>query len=201
MISRTNFYLTPYFKYRLLNDQEVRLLLKRINMTQLSPSLVFKKNSNVLDLKIRNSSSILFNYKKIEKKLLGLVYKNLKSLDDTLTKNQLSEIEILQFAHYKRGNFFDWHRDTYFRSSKKKNRILTMVVLLSDHTEYKGGHLELIDYTNRKLKFANLQKGDVVVFPSDYYHRITPIRSGRRMSVTAWLIGESMSGMHSLQDS
>lgn len=201
MISQMHFFLTPYFRTKFLCEDEIKLLFKKIDSKNLSPSLVFKNKKIERDEKLRKSSSLLFNYRKLEKKLHQTAYQNMKSLDESIPKKHFGAVEILQFASYQKGDFFDWHTDSYTQSKKDKNRTLTMVIALSHPDEYQGGHLELIDYRNNKIKIDNLEKGELIIFPSDYLHRVSPVRSGKRLTITAWLMSGVMTRMHSLKDS
>jgi predicted 2-oxoglutarate/Fe(II)-dependent dioxygenase YbiX len=68
----------------------------------------------------------------------------------------------------------------------------------TDHTPYTYGSISFNlneDYKGGELKFFNgkhsikLNKGDVVIFPSDYFwvHEISPIQSGVRYSMNSFL--------------
>ena len=53
--------------------------------------------------------------------------------------------------------------------------------------DYEGGELEL--KLNDVTKSYKMDLGDVIVFPSDSCHRITPITSGERISLVGWMGG------------
>ena len=38
----------------------------------------------------------------------------------------------------------------------------------------------------------DLNKGDVVVFPSYFLHRVSPVTKGTRYSVVAWAVGNKI---------
>ena len=112
--------------------------------------------------------------------------------------------ESCQFTKYKKGQYYDWHCDSwpepYQRepkdSSHGKIRKLSVTVTLSDPKDYKGGELEF-DFRNtdpdkkpniRKCKEI-LPKGSLVVFPGFVWHRVCPVKSGERNSLVIWNLG------------
>ena len=112
--------------------------------------------------------------------------------------------ESCQFTKYKKGQYYDWHCDSWDRpyhkpeelNSHGKQRKLSVTLSLSNDKEYKGGELEF-DYRNHDPdKKANTHvlkeirsKGSLVVFPSDVWHRVKPVKSGIRHSLVIWNLG------------
>jgi len=68
-------------------------------------------------------------------------------------------------------------------------RKLSMVVQLSDPAGYIGGNLQLM--VSGAAKSMPRDRGSVVIFPSWQVHRVTPLESGVRYSLVAWIWGES----------
>ena len=63
-----------------------------------------------------------------------------------------------------------------------------MSVLLND--DFDGGEFEYqIDTKSLTVK---LKKGDVLVFPSYFLHRVKPVTMGTRYSLVAWASGEQL---------
>ena len=112
--------------------------------------------------------------------------------------------ESCQFTKYKKGQYYDWHCDSWDRPYHKpeepdshgKQRKLSVTLSLSDDKDYKGGELEF-DFRNKDPdKKANTHvlkeirsKGSLVVFPSDVWHRVKPVKSGIRHSLVIWNLG------------
>ena len=112
--------------------------------------------------------------------------------------------EQCQFTKYKKGQYYDWHCDSWDRpyhkpedpNSHGKQRKLSVTVTLSDPKDYKGGELEF-DFRNldpdKKRNTHKcteiLPKGSLVVFPSFVWHRICPVKSGERNSLVIWNLG------------
>ena len=112
--------------------------------------------------------------------------------------------ESCQFTKYEKGQFYDWHCDSWDKPyvtqnqqdpSNGKIRKLSVTVSLSDK-DYKGGELEF-DFRNMdpdkkpniKKCTEILPKGSLVVFPSFVWHRVCPVKKGSRYSLVIWNLG------------
>jgi len=100
------------------------------------------------------------------------------------------QIHQMQFTEYHSavGGKYDWHHDVFFDSIAPYQRKISIVVQLTDPSEYEGGDFEFFNIptpTTEQLK----PRGSVLVFPSFFYHRVTPITSGDRMSLVSWIDG------------
>ena len=117
---------------------------------------------------------------------------------------QWSFSESCQFTKYTKGQYYDWHCDSWDRPYQKeqddpingKIRKLSVTVTLSDPKEYKGGELEFDfrqndpDKPRKPVKCKEiLPKGSLVVFPSFVWHRVCPVKSGERKSLVIWNLG------------
>jgi PKHD-type hydroxylase len=110
--------------------------------------------------------------------------------------------ESCQFTKYKKGQYYDWHCDSWTEPYtgegplKDRTRKLSVTVSLSDPKNYKGGELEF-DFRNKdpdkkpniKKCIEILPKGSLVVFPSFVWHRVCPVKSGERNSLVIWNLG------------
>ena len=91
----------------------------------------------------------------------------------------LKEFEPLQYTAYETNDHYDWHID--IGPGAISHRKVSVVVQLSDSSEYTGGILEVSTGSN-SLKVSN-KKGAVILFPSFLQHRVTPVASGLRKSL------------------
>ena len=113
--------------------------------------------------------------------------------------------EACQFTKYEKGQFYDWHCDSWDKPYLRDNpnspdhgkiRKLSVTVSLSDPKEYKGGELEF-DFRNKdpdkkpQIRKCTeiLPKGSLVVFPSFVWHRVCPVKKGERKSLVIWNLG------------
>ena len=92
--------------------------------------------------------------------------------------------EALQIAHYNVGQHYDWHTDSILLSREEILRKLSVICMLSDKSEYEGGVLEI-----ENVGEIQLNKGDVLVFPSFLKHRVTPVTKGIRKTAVVWVNG------------
>ena len=112
--------------------------------------------------------------------------------------------ESCQFTKYKKGQYYDWHCDSWDRpyhkpeepNSHGKQRKLSVTLSLSDDKDYNGGELEFDMRNTDPDKKANTHvlkeirsKGSLVVFPSDVWHRVKPVKRGVRHSLVIWNLG------------
>jgi PKHD-type hydroxylase len=94
--------------------------------------------------------------------------------------------EDMQFTIYDETDaHYTWHID--MGDNSKAPRKLSMVLQLSDPSEYEGGELQVLDTSEPQT--INKQKGLITVFPSYTLHRVTPITKGVRYSLVVWTCG------------
>lgn len=93
--------------------------------------------------------------------------------------------EPLQFAHYGSDDngMYGWHQDFNGPISRK----LSLVVQLTDPAEYEGGNLQIADGHDHIT--VTKERGLMVVFPSWQLHQVTPVTSGSRQTLVAWISG------------
>lgn len=93
--------------------------------------------------------------------------------------------EALQLTRYEGGDkgHYDWHQDFGAAVSRK----LSIVVQLTDPDAYEGGNLQIM--TGHQPINVERKRGLVAVFPSYQLHRVTPVTSGDRHTLVAWMSG------------
>lgn len=117
--------------------------------------------------------------------------------------------ESLQYTKYDEGDFYGWHNDaglaTQYKPVSKGNlgtdiardfinenaelvRKMSIVLQLSDATDYEGGNLQLID-ENGKTYFAPRKRGTIILFDSRTQHRVLKVTKGTRKSIVGWVVG------------
>ena len=95
--------------------------------------------------------------------------------------------EPFQVATYRgdTGGFYGWHVD--IGAGRLANRKLSLVVPLTDPSEYEGGELQLF-YDHEPTTIA-MPLGRIVAFPSYVLHRVTPVTKGVRRTLAIWVSG------------
>lgn len=93
--------------------------------------------------------------------------------------------EALQLTNYDQAEkgMYGWHQDYGGKISRK----LSLVVQLTDPSRYEGGNLQIL--TTGEPSTVRKQRGLVCVFPSYTLHQVTPVTSGTRQSLVAWVSG------------
>ena len=112
----------------------------------------------------------------------------------------IKSAESSQVTRYKKGGFYNFHRDgTGCHLAKYNNpsnafvhdhvRKLSMTVLLNE--SFEGGAFEFASYGKEESTITPLEmkQGDIVVFPSCMEHRVAPITKGIRYSLVTWFLG------------
>jgi len=94
--------------------------------------------------------------------------------------------DSLQYTTYdaKNEGHYDWHADC---GPNMSNRKLSVVLQLTDPSEYTGGDLQL--NLGDRISSVNKGKGIIAFFPSFILHRVSPLTSGHRRSLVTWLCG------------
>jgi PKHD-type hydroxylase len=96
-------------------------------------------------------------------------------------------VEDLQYTVYDDDeSHYTWHLDRGSGTSDTPRK-LSMVLQLSDPSEYEGGDLEIFD--GPKPNTIERKKGMVIAFPSFMLHRVTPVTKGTRRTLVVWLTG------------
>ena len=94
--------------------------------------------------------------------------------------NQLDE--IIQYACYDVGSEYNWHID--YTNCPTPARKFTVVVQLSNPSEYEGGEFELFPDVQ-----VPKERGLVHIFPPYLYHRVKTVQKGSRKVLITWVWG------------
>jgi len=80
---------------------------------------------------------------------------------------------------------YDWHYD----GSKNPHSDIKLTVLINASLEdYEGGKFYL--FNNKPFHIEQLDKpGNIVMFKSHCYHKVEPVKKGKRHSISLWYYG------------
>jgi len=104
----------------------------------------------------------------------------------------ISKLDFMQYAEYTADKKSEYkkHQDVFWiNNAPYYHRKLTAVLQLSDETAYEGGNLEFYDLNENPDNTIVRKQGSLIIFPSFYYHCVTPVTKGKRESITAWVDG------------
>ena len=95
--------------------------------------------------------------------------------------------EPFQIATYtaKARGHYGWHVD--IGAGKLSNRKISIVVPLTDPSEYDGGQFEV--FHDAEPTPIPMPLGRIVAFPSYLLHRVTPVTRGVRRTMAIWVSG------------
>jgi PKHD-type hydroxylase len=102
----------------------------------------------------------------------------------------MNEIQFTEYHGDSKGHY-DWHHDVYWENPMPYDRKLSIVVQLSDPTDYEGGQFEFFGIPSPGDEWK--QRGSVLIFPSFFYHRVLPVTRGHRISLVSWIEGTKWS--------
>ena len=119
-------------------------------------------------------------------------------------KYDLDWFEAVQIARYKKNQHYSWHTDgdsdhfgafeNNFKEVNGKVRKISLVACLSDG--YIGGDFELAiqeQKCDNEILYPEMRMGDVIVFPSYVWHRVTEVKEGERIAMVGWIHGPTFS--------
>jgi PKHD-type hydroxylase len=95
--------------------------------------------------------------------------------------------EPLLYAEYEAGDYFDWHSD--HSPGPVATRKISCSIMLSEDHEFEGGKLQFCPGSTL-LNFGF--RGTGAFFPSYVAHRVTPVKSGVRRVLIAWMHGRPL---------
>jgi predicted 2-oxoglutarate/Fe(II)-dependent dioxygenase YbiX len=93
------------------------------------------------------------------------------------------QFQYLAYDEEERSHF-DWHVDQNPFAVPRK---LSLTLQLTDSSEYEGCDLQF--YAGENVETAPRVRGTLIAFPSYVLHRVTPIVSGTRKAIVAWVSG------------
>lgn len=96
----------------------------------------------------------------------------------------ITHLLSMEVLRYREAQHYVTHTDIGPGFATRK---ISLSVQLSDPADYKGGDLEL--RWADKPERMHREQGSVIVFPSWTLHRVTPVKSGERRAMTAWVQG------------
>jgi PKHD-type hydroxylase len=104
-------------------------------------------------------------------------------------KFDLTKLENFQFTKYRseESGFYDKHIDPMMGEYAPENRKLSIVVQLSDPSEYEGGELYL--HNGKEPTIVQRKRGGIIFFPSYTLHEVTPVTKGTRYTLVGWTHG------------
>lgn len=131
-----------------------------------------------------NNQSYQNLYRRPSSSLIYIAKENQLIRDILLSKLNFFNIKSISYAinvlYYPTGTVFNRHSDGLYRYK-------TLVVQLSESTDYEGGELIVENST------ASKDIGNVIIFDSSKLHEVKKVTSGERYSMSIWISPEDIS--------
>ena len=98
------------------------------------------------------------------------------------TQSNLDFIEPYEIKIYNVRDKFNYHHDSFGNVNHKIDRKINLIIQLSEEHVYAGGDLFVGDY------WCTRKFGSAIFFPAHYFHRVTEVTHGTRISLIghAW---------------
>lgn len=126
---------------------------------------------------------------KFKDEVFGWMYERLWHWVDVANK-ELWDFDLIgmrndcQYTEYNIDGHYDWHMDIMGKSINHRKVSLTAQL----NKNFEGGELEF--KFGRGSEKIELEKGDGVIFPSFYLHKVNPVTYGKRKSLVQWISGK-----------
>lgn len=176
---------TYYYYEKIIPEQEIKELNKFI-VKNFDNSLNDKYNKNIK--KVSDVNVIKWNQLKNK---IAFIEEYINKCNEENFNFETHNFNILDGMNYnvyhsKNKGCYDYHVDG---SNYEKGYTLKLTALLNLSTEsYKGGDFYIWDGGDIHIKQLN-KPGSLLIFPSFFPHKVTPVIKGKRITLALWKRG------------
>ena len=123
------------------------------------------------------------------------VFSVIKDKAGDFSNLHLDNIEPLQYSEYDTSQEYGWHQDLNNKPyDDGRIRKISFSIFLNNNFE--GGEFDLEIYgpdaNPRYVSIWKRHSENCVIFNSDMWHRVRPVKSGIRESIVGWLLGPTI---------
>ena len=116
-----------------------------------------------------------------------------KESRSTLLKRNIKPIhypdicKVNQFDYLKYGvnDHFKKHKDQH-DNELKLSRVFSTSTIIEVSDDLEGGDFIIYDELDTEIR-TSLEVGETIFFPSDKFHKVTPVTKGERSVLVAWI--------------
>jgi len=178
--------------FNVLTQEECELMIREGKKNMQNSTIFRSDEQKTIESLTRSSKTGFFtNSSSFEvKKILDKLASVFKEIVFYNYRFPLCSVESPQFINYIENDYFTWHIDSAPRLKSEEqfiDRDFSMSVILSCNSEYEGG-LEFVrphPHNIIEVKKIEEEQGQVIIFPSNTIHRVSPVR-GERSSLVCW---------------
>ena len=130
-----------------------------------------------------------------DRTLCQRVFSVIKDRTADFSNLYLDNIEPLQYSEYDASQEYGWHQDLN-NKPYEDGRIRKISFSIFLNSNFEGGEFDLeIHGPDAKPRYISEWKRsneNCVIFNSDMWHRVRPVKSGVRKSIVGWLLGSAI---------
>ena len=183
-----------YKAENVLDDTHIEFIEEYVkaNSSQLVKAEVRTGTDIPYDDDYRRSDVFFFTDFQSTSPLYKKIYDIVTEINTHHFKYSICYVEPFQYSVYKEevAGFYDVHCDSHLRNTSGFIRKISFSILLNDPSEFEGGKLLL--NTARVPIELQMNKGDMVLFPSFTPHSVTPVTKGVRKALVGWICGPNL---------
>lgn len=173
-----------------LTDTEINYLLNINNWKDTIPAHIGNDRDMKIDKAVRSTKISWLEMTKENAEIWAKLSKVIAEVNSRYFHFDLTGFyEPMQLGIYTAEDkgHYDWHIDM-FTTNKSAPRKLSMVLMLSDPSEYEGGEFLLKSHSDEATKLE-MVKGRAWFFPSYMLHKVCPVTKGIRKTMVLWVGG------------
>ena len=161
--------------YKIFSDEEVEDILSKLNNKKLVDGKKTQKLSKIYNIK-ENKETVINS--KVDEHITSL-FKQKGAIEKIYAP---IKIKNRIYNNYNVNDFYDYHIDSFKSSDNKMLYNYGFTISLSD--DYEGG--EFVLQTEAGEIGYKVNKGEIVIFPIIYPHKVTPVTKGCRQNIVGW---------------
>ena len=170
-----------YLTHQLLNAEEIKLIKKELeDATQDWED--GKKTAGSHASMVKNNLQLNRN-SEVSKKYSQLVNKKILSNQLIKSFSLPKRIHGIMFTKSSKNMHYGRHIDNPYMPFGRSD--LSFTLSLTNKDFYEGGEL-IIETMNSEKKFK-LNAGEIIIYPSSYFHSVSEIKNGERLVCVGWI--------------
>ena len=177
-----------YASMPLFDDEEIKKIIDKLDEDKWDDSMVYdNKTEEISKHKIRSNKEQLL-WPEQGGFPFDIITEEIFKVNSEYWNFDIRYIDFAKdpplVLKYALNQEFNWHFDM---SGVESTRKLSFTIQLSDSNDYEGGDLQFGPVIESKPEIK--KKGNITIFPSYVWHRVTPITKGDRYALVGWIHG------------
>jgi hypothetical protein len=169
-----------YFQESLYSKEECEELIEISNQYTDPPSYLRDNPANGKNLNVNVLERKFFGNK------LDKFYESCDEINTHIFGFDVSIPRGLNINRYTSGNEYKFHRDSLPEGFAADTKFTALLNLSTK--PYTGGDFYIFDSEPRLIREINTL-GSILLFPSFLYHKVAPVTSGERVTLSVWFNG------------